>query len=355
MYTTVAGLALVALAAEPERPAKVIECSGPRGRVSKPVFSPDGRWVAAMAYDEEIAAVGGKKSLVNKGHDLLIWDARTGKVVVNVPHGPEAWSGHTPIAFTPDGKALVASRSGSPPTKVVSIEVPGGAVTNHAGVPPGPANYHFSADRTVVLTRTVRNLDLYEVSVWPVQAEGKPLLKASYEKRQVGGVGLSADGKVAMTLVNPLRKDDVRWAEKELVIWDVPTGKARPAIVGKVVEIHSDTVLSPDGKTVAGYERTVDALDGQLTLWDTGTGRARPLSVEPLKALVFTADSTTLVGVLGTNKVGIVDVAKGKLTRTVSTPFPYVRFIAVSPDGKRVVVVGGELNDFRGVRILDLE
>jgi hypothetical protein len=56
MSATVATLALTLWGTcfDPQRPARVLELTGPRGFVAQPVFSPDGRWLAAMAGDEEV-------------------------------------------------------------------------------------------------------------------------------------------------------------------------------------------------------------------------------------------------------------------------------------------------------------
>jgi WD40 repeat protein len=276
-------------------------------------------------------------------------------VVVSIPHGPEAWSGHSPVTFTPDSKVLLASRAGSPPTKLVGVDVASGAITDLTGYPTGPAVYHFSADHTVVLTRTLGKLGSFEVAVWAVPLGEKPLWKLGGENKLTGGIGLSADGKVAMSVAYPSGAEIIRGAPREITIWDVPSGKPPKVIMTRLRPYFEQPILSPDGKLLASYDRADANQDGQLTLWDTATGQAMPIPVEPLRALRFTADSRTLVGILKANQVGFVDVVKGKLVWAVGCDFPWVNHVAVSADGNRVAIVGGEVNDARRVQVLDVE
>ena len=66
------------------------------------------RWVTSLAYSPNgsILATAGGESLQYRPGDVKLWDTRNGKLIASLEgHSSNVWS----VAFSPDGKTLVAS------------------------------------------------------------------------------------------------------------------------------------------------------------------------------------------------------------------------------------------------------
>ncbi len=326
-----------------QQPAAVLELPGPRGRVGRVFVSPDGSRVAASASIETLAKDGGRTVNRVTGPEVFLWDARTGKVVKTVPH-PDVFGGRTvALGFVDNGKALLVGELRSAADhRHRAVDAATGEEVKAPPFPDARGAAYQSADGAVVLAVHSPEFRKLQLRVWRRPFEGPPAVH-DLAGSDLGGVGLSADGKVGMTAV---REKGSQAAS--ITVWDVPANKVARVIPTDSRGFSPAAALSPDGAAVVG--RT----DGRLTVWETATGKpaGRPLAVN-LWGASFAGDGRTLVGVTAGRGIAVVDVATGRVRQVVASPLENPSVTAF-PGGKRLVVVGGPANDERHVRVIDL-
>jgi WD40 repeat protein len=169
-------------------------------------------------------------------------------------------------------------------------------------------------------------------------------------------VAVSPDGKMFAT----------GRVSNEVQCWDAVTGEPvgkRMHTAGQVLAL----AFSPDGKVFLTGSGATQAHKGQIQLWDAATGDTVGLPAdldEPVSAAAFSPDGSRFVTVLGswiTEGKGALqfwnaadgrpagptgrDQGIAELTETATgrplgapllTPYPLVRAIAFSPDGRKV-------------------
>jgi WD40 repeat protein len=116
-------------------------------------------------------------------------------------------------------------------------------------------------------------------------------------------------------------------------VWDVDPGATLPVLHGHTKYVYP-VAFSPDGRWIASGD-----WEGKARLWDAATGE--PCAVLPhagyVLSLAFSPDSRRLVtGSFGEDRLRIWDVATARVHKEIPGPGQDVRFLTVSPDGKRV-------------------
>jgi WD40 repeat protein len=240
--------------------------------------------------------------------------------------------GHRPLpvhvlAFSPDGKLFATSHYQSFTGGVTfPIHVwdahTGRYLRSLPGHHDGVMSAAFSTDGKVLASDGMDNA----LRFWDVTT-GKPLGGPLPHEGHVYGVHFTPDGKRLVSASNELR------------LWDAGTRKeVRKFEAAPKPQFYNNTLLSPDGKTLATYS------EGGTFLWSVADGkRLREVKRKDGSAsgpAFFSADSKSLFCWEAGDEVGRWDVATGKQDPSGTVKVPGgVGEVRVAPGGGRLLGV----------------
>jgi len=337
------GLVLLALptTSEPEdvagaQPAEMLQPGVLRlkcpGNVSALVFSPDSKLLAA----------GGSNRSIN------IWAVGQDEPIQRLAgHGKEVLS----LAFSPNGKQIA---SGSLDRRVRVFELDKFRLVHTlAGHQGGVYGVAFSPDGTLLASGSADfSFKLWDPKTGEPRGEGvspvQRMLKCEEDdqgRRYFKFRGRGPDGKPGKTMMRGFYElafspdgklligaQDIPWG---WMAWNIAEGKRTKGVL-KHLQGISWIVFSPDGKTVASSWTSGKKLSVQ-----TLTTGEMVKQIELPKPFVrrprYSADGRTLTVLAGEDKkcsVYFVDLATGKVKRTIDCPPSAIYDIDFSPDGQ---------------------
>jgi WD40 repeat protein len=250
------------------------------GSVFSPVFSPDGRRIAAVDHEGWVkvwdAQTGREllvfrapqnqarcvafspdgRRLVTGGSDGMVrtWDAKTGREVAACKrHGKAVWS----VAFSPDGRYLACAGSIGELEPAVRVwdAATGGDLLR---LPASFSHITFSPDSRRLATTDNSNTT---VTVWDVPT-GRKQLTLGHD-HPVGGVAFSPDGRLLASAGGRRYSP----AGTVLKVWDAQTGQELLSLRGHTGIVYC-VAFSPDGRRLAS-----GSVDQTVKLWDVQTGQ----------------------------------------------------------------------------------
>jgi WD40 repeat protein len=284
------------------------------GGVRSLSFSPDGKMLATAGGDESV----------------FLWDPLTGKELRALrPPTPEAR--YSLVAFSPDGKYLVAADRGRQSGPAIDLWDVATWKRVRTFDPPSVWGLAFSPDGRLLAVATrhgvsvcatatgkeVRRLDVARTRYWvSFSPDGKQLAASGVNDTRVWEVasakellrlpGVGRQG-LAFAPRGGLLATVGRW-NNDIRLLDPATGKEVYFLLVK--QPPSVLAFSPDAKLLASAGQS-----GDLRLWEAGTGKAlHSLWVRrgAAEAIAFSPDSQTLASGHEDGTIRLWDVATGK-------------------------------------------
>jgi WD40 repeat protein/serine/threonine protein kinase len=295
------------------------------------VFSPKGKWVAAMVRYQ-----AGWPSTFDL---VCVWDAKTGRVH-RLFRGRWCYS----LAFNPDESRLIVGSQDSFTNWDLATGKEVGTYRSSTGV---VGNIVFSPDGQRITTATWGGF----VQTWDVRRAPEATLIACPNSWQAT---FSPDGRhIAACCFFP------KYKSNRVGVWD--------AVTGEEVTTYGDDVLaqwgvtySPDGKHLAAavHEKSL----GRVKIWDATTGKLDRVfpdeNAAPIAALfkvAYSPDGKLLAAGGGDRIVRVWEIATGKELFQLGGHTRTITGLAFSGDGRRLATATGGLNWGPGPNPLNLK
>ncbi len=276
----------------------------------------DGLWVYAFGPDGTRLVSGGEDRTAR------LWDPATGALLATCRGHASKVIG---AAFRPDGARLVTTSSDGTVRQWDTatgreVEPPydrhSGEVITAAYSPDGEWVASAGTDRTV--------------RVW--RATGRQDVAVLYgHTGAVTGVAFAPDGRRLASLSS--ERGFFSAGDSTARVWDVDSRATLPMLRGHTRSIYP-LAFSPDGHWLAS-----GSWDKTVRLWDAATGEPCATLPHPgvVWGLAYGPDGTWLVsGTDADNRLRVWDLATARVRQEIPAPAGVVRFVTVSPDGRRV-------------------
>jgi WD40 repeat protein len=280
----------------------------------------------------QFAPAGNVVRTHSEREDLLIWEAKTGRVISRLMASELNLN---LVSFSGDGAWLAGigrlKSEGKGPDNLIRIWDTAGTqppVTINFDPRRSPGFAAFSLDNRrlavdVWFPNGMGEAELYDVPSLRRVAAFRPLFLESQPR-----IKFSPDGTRFV----------VTGAADEPAIRDAVTGNLIATIALKAADFEK-AEFSPDGKVLATSGRE----DGTIRMWDAATGKAGPLLTAHAGGWVtpaFSHDGTRLLTIGQDRSARLWDVASGRALATLDQGFELQRFILFSTEGSLLVTAG---------------
>ena len=227
------------------------------------------------------------------------------------------------LAFSPDGKTLVGSSSGSGAVRFWDV-----ASMKETGMLNKPSHWVtavlFSTDGKVLAVASYNGI----IRLWNLPlADGPPLATLKAHDDGLFTLAHSGDGKV-------LASGSI---DATVKLWSVATHQNIAVLKGHSNAVYS-VAFSPDGKTLASASR-----DKTVLLWDVASGKLMATlegHTEGIVSVVYSPDGKMIASGGFDKTVKIWDAVSRKEIAALKGHSDRITSVAFSPDGKTLVSAG---------------
>ena len=274
-------------------------------------------WVGTVAFHP----VGDRVATAHNG-GIRVWNPRTGEELWRVI-GPRGLMGRIGLAFTPDGKFLIASG----PTGGLNVwNAQNGSLVRELGRSSSPISYlAVSPDGSLLAAAC----DDGTVQVWNTAAGASPRMLSGHAAA-VNAVSFSADGRVLASASE----------DKTIKVWDVAAGSVVVTLSGHATGVKG-VAYAPDGRFLASvggqYRGTPVA---EVLIWDVKSGSVvRRLEGHTglVTAVAYFPKGTRLATASDDRTIKLWDPDTGDDIFTLRGHTSGVVSLAISPSGRQLV------------------
>ncbi len=270
-----------------------------------------------------------------QGVSVHVWDTTTGQVVKQFD-GVKG-SAET-MAFSPDGKLFAC---GGYQRGLEVWEVESGKLRHvlKGDAKDNVISLTFAADGKALLVGTTE-----AVQAWDPDT-GKPVRRFATAKNWPRSMSGSQDGKLLALPTNDAGS---------IALLDPSTGNELRRCSGGHANGVTLVALSPDGKTLA----STGFGDSYICLWDTATGKAlhsRPGHQAAVQYLAVSPDGKRLLTGSGDRTARLWDLTTNKEIRSFSFGIHAAGAVAFAPDGKVLACGGGAASSDNVVKLFDAD
>ncbi len=336
---------------------KLAVFSGHEDSVESAAFSPDGDRIVSASCDGTVGiweAARRGEGIFLSGHEdsvksvtfspvgnrvlsvsdsmVRVWDTQSGAELVDFG-GPQFRSAH----FSPGGDRIVTFSSENDPSQKCEITVrvwdehSCEEVISVRGQE-GFACVDFSAAGDRIVSRSSDGT----VRIWDSRSGGELAILQGH------------DGPVSRVVFSPASDRIVSESDDSVRLWDATSGQEL-AILRDRKQQSSSVTFSPQGDRILV---SVSGSDAER-LWDATSGEelaVLPKNIWPADRLVFSASGNRMMRTLDEadpfckekTKVRVFDAMSGRELAVVRDLEPFVKSVALSPGGDRIVSVSGE-------------
>ncbi len=255
---------------------------------------------------------------------IKLWDMETRRHKATI----KSERGFSPPTFSPDSKILASGERG----KILLWDA-------HTAELKKTIDGHKSGVSKVIFApdgRTLAGSTHNVIKLWNLHT-GELIKTIQGHTSHINSIAFSPDGTM-LASGSGYRNGD--GGDNTIRVWNIRTGKQR-SIYKNFVREHQENPLpftsvafSPDGKTVAGIDRSEE-----IQLWDVGTGK-RKTKVKNYKGIstfTFSPNVPTVVCTASGSNIYVWDVETGKHKSTFTGYTNIVTSLVYSTDGTTLV------------------